>query len=337
MGLKDLFKSKAARLKADPRVRWFGKLPTYSDYYTSHGGDEWAEEFKEWILKGFEIYRRRLANSGQATPRLPISGCVIRLPRSEMTVLASVLDFGGDMRGRPFPLCFYAAVPTSQWPGPTSDRLAAASRAIRDLAAIGSEVPRFLNSPGHFESVFRDRELDLTPFEAPGSDASWSTEGKALTLADWFEAARDGLKVKEQGTWLRLAHAFGENLARHDSATFEPTLRFPLAMRLSIDAQSAGWLRWFESRISVARRSLSLVVSGERNGGTGYFSVIARPPVPDDFLLLTPLASTLPYLDDLTRLGGDDAGEAVADAPAGDVPGSSGSWVDFVAGGVTTA
>ena len=28
---------------------------------------------------------------------------------------------------------------------------------------------------------------------------------------------------------------------------------------------------------------------------------------------------------------------AVADAPAGDVPGSSGSSVDFVAGGVTTA
>jgi hypothetical protein len=46
--------------------------------------------------------------------------------------------------------------------------------------------------------------------------------------------------------------------------------------------------------------------------------------VPDDFLLLTPLAETLPYLDSLTSVQGNGAGEAAAGTA------SPQRWVDFV-------
>ena len=53
MGWKEIFKSKA---KPDPRIRWFGKLPTYADYYRSPADEDWAVEFNDWILRGYEIY-----------------------------------------------------------------------------------------------------------------------------------------------------------------------------------------------------------------------------------------------------------------------------------------
>ena len=42
MALKNLFKSKTGKLKSDPRIRWFGKLPTYPDYYSSTADEAWA-------------------------------------------------------------------------------------------------------------------------------------------------------------------------------------------------------------------------------------------------------------------------------------------------------
>ncbi|MGB2986721.1 MAG: hypothetical protein WBE26_12655, partial [Phycisphaerae bacterium] len=295
----------------------------------------WAVEFNDWMLKGFELYRGRLAGAGQATARLPISGCAIRLPKSGMTVFTSILDFGGDMRGRPFPICFYAAVPTPQWPGPTSDHLVDASRAIRDLSALRREVPRFLNSPGRFESVFGNREVDLTDIVEETSDTSWMEAAKTVALADWFEGAKSGMKVKETGIWLRLASAWGDNLAKHESKTFEPTLRFPLAMRLPLDAQIAGWFRWLESRMDLKRRWLSMVVSGEPGDEPGHLTVIAREVVADDFLLLTPFANTLGYLDDLSQLEEASGMAEAAFEPPSVEAASTGSWIDFVGSAVT--
>ncbi|MBN2559716.1 MAG: hypothetical protein JXQ75_02135, partial [Phycisphaerae bacterium] len=125
MSWTNLFKSKKGpNLTPDPRLRWFGKLPTYADYYNSTADEAWTREFNDWILDGYEIYYRRLKSAEADEPRggnggkrrLPISACVIRLPKSGMTVLASVQDYGGDMRGRPFPISFYVAVPSEEWP-----------------------------------------------------------------------------------------------------------------------------------------------------------------------------------------------------------------------------
>lgn len=328
MGLKDLFKSKGEKVKPDPRIRWFGKLPSYPDYYSSQADEDWVVEFNDWVLKGFELYRNRLANDGLRGAPLPISGGVIRLPKSGMTVFVSILDFGGDMRGRPFPMCFYVGVPTAHWPGPTSDRLAGAHRVIRELVSMRREIPRFLNSPGRFDATFGHRELDLAGIDADESDASWLTAAQAIPLEDWFEAAKPGMKVTDWSTWFGLATAFAENIAEHETESFAPTFRFPLAMRFSVDAQVSGWLRWLEGRMDLERRSLSLVVTGEASDAFGSVSVIARELIPDDFLLATPLASSLPYVDDLGRVAADE--EAPADT--GNRCQATGSWADFAAG-----
>jgi len=327
MGLKDLFKSKVAKGKLDPRIRWFGKLPSYSDYYSSQADEEWAVEFNDWVLKGFELYRNRMANDGKRGVPLPISGGIVRLPKSGMTVFASVLDFGGDMRGRPFPICFYAGVPTALWPGPTSDRLAGAYRVIRELVALRREIPRFLNSPGRFEATFGNRQVDLAGIDPNSSDESWQATAKSIALADWFGAAKAGMKEASWSTWLRLATAFGENVAKHESEAFAPTFRFPLAMRFSIDAQVSGWLRWLEARMDIKRRALSLVVTGEAGDAAGSMAIVARDVVPDDFLLATPLASSLSYVDDLCRATAGEGEEGAV--VAGNGEDALGTWVDF--------
>lgn len=331
MALRDLFKSKTPKAKADPRIRWFGKLPTYPDYYSSPADEGWAVEFNDWVLKGFELYRGRGGESVRKA-RLPVSGGAIRLPKSGMTAIACFLDYGGDMRGRPFPMCFYAGVPTLQWPGPTSDRLHGVSRAIRDLLAIRREIPRFINSPGRFESVFGDREVDLAGIDAETSDTSWQAAGRALSMDDWFEDVKGSLETCDRRTWLRLVQALGENLASHASERFEPTLGFPLAMRHPLDTQLAGWIRWLETRLDLSNRAMSLIVSGEQDSDSGHLTVIVREVVADDFLLLTPLVNTLPYVDDLSAAKPpDDASTqnemSDADSPTTD---SLENWADFV-------
>ena len=75
MSWTDLFKK--SRLKTDPRIRWFGKLPTYPDYYSSPADEDWVVEFNDFVLKGFEIYQQRSGQSQGQLPRLPVSGCFL--------------------------------------------------------------------------------------------------------------------------------------------------------------------------------------------------------------------------------------------------------------------
>ncbi len=329
MSWTNLFKK--SKLKPDPRIRWFGKLPTYPDYYSSPADESWAVEFNDIVLKGFEIYQRRCAGTDTPMPRLPVSGFFFRLPKSGMTAFATLLDFGGDMRGRPFPMCFYAGVPTSLWPGPTSAHMAAATRVIRDLVALRREVAHFLNQPGRFEAVFGEREIDLGEVDAEAPDGSWAAGAKSLAMVDWFPGANSELKVPDRRNWHRQARRWGDNLAKLEGKDFEPTLRFPLAMRLALDVQIAGWIRWLELRMDLGRRLWSLIVSGDFDGSCGGMTVVAREIVPEDFLLFTPSATTVPYLDDLSKMeycqeeegpGACEPSEAAAD-PAG-------NWLDFV-------
>ena len=332
----DLFKSKSGKLKPDPRIRWFGKLPTYPDYYRSPADEGWAVEFADWVMKGFELYQGRKVGGGRARPRMPVGACILRLPKSGMTVLASILDFGGDQRGRPFPLCFYVGVPTPRWSGPTSDRLHGASRVVNDLLALRRDVAWFVNSPGHFETVFGNREVDLDGIDEESIDRPWAEPAKALAMADWFEAVKPELEVEDQTTWLRLAAGWGDNLSKYEGKDFEPTLRFPLAMNAVCDVQVAGWIRWLESRLDLRRRLLSLVISGDLESEPGHLAVIARDIVPDDFLLLTSEAKTLVYLDDLSGVKpAEETDEKIDGEASGFGSGTPGSWIEFVEAAAT--
>ncbi len=341
-GWTGLFGSRSSKRKPDPRIRWFGKLPTYADYYSSGSDEDWVVEFNDWILEGFEKYLRfsrekRTAgvSSGRASglPRVPAAALMLRLPKSGMTVLGSVQDYGGDMVGRPFPLCFYVAVPTAQWTGPTSDQLAGATRVVEDLMGLHHEIVRFLNAPGCFKSMFEDRELDLTGVDGQSSDDSWLQDASRVSMADWFDAAKEELRAEDLGAWLGRAARWGDGIAASESDDFEPTLCLPLGRGFNLHLQTAGWVRWLESRLNLKRRALSLLLTGgSGDGPMRRLVLIARDLRAEDFVLLTPLGSGLRYVDDLSKMEGP-AGSARVDAPPetrAQEPLLAGSWADFV-------
>ena len=330
-----LFGAKEPKLKPDPRIRWFGKLPTYADYYSSQGDEPWVVEFNGWVLEGFEMYLRRsreaqTAASSSDSPhhsprRLPLASCAIRLPKSGMTAFASVQDYGGDMVGRPFPLCFYVGIPTAQWPGPTSDRLSGVTRVASELLDLRYHVVRFFNAPGGFKSVFEDRRVDLADINSETLDDSWLKTAAGISMTDWSSGTGNDLIAGDLGSWLGLVGRWGEKIAAMESEGFEPTLCFPLAQGIDQGVQTAGWIRWLESRMDLKRRMLSLLVTGGPGDEPRRLVVIARDPTPEDFLLLTPLANTLRYVDDVSR---ESDAEALAGSLTGDRA-SYGTWAAF--------
>ncbi|HUU83394.1 MAG TPA: hypothetical protein VM243_07810 [Phycisphaerae bacterium] len=344
MGWTDLFKPRATKQSPDPKLRWFGKLPTYPDYYSSTADEAWAVEFNDWILRGYERFIGRLkavrsetaADSPKTNRRLESSGCFIRIPESGMTVLASIQDYGGDMRGRPFPLCLYVGVPTAQWPGPGSARLLPALRVVRDLTALRHDVARFFNAPGRFESIFEGREIDLSGIDDQTVDDSWVAAASAVSLGDWFGQTRSGRDGAELGSWTGAIGQSGRNIAALDSDDFEAALSFPLSTGLAWDVQAAGWIRWLESYMDLSRKYLSLMITGDADTGPGRLAVLARKAIgEEDFLLLTPVWHTSAYADDLTGSGEVGATGSADGARPGNVPEprASASWGDFVASG----
>lgn len=319
MGWTDLFKSRSLKLRPDPRIRWFGKLPTYADYYSSKADEEWAVEFNNWMINGYQKYHSRRQDHSQKS-RLPLCGCIVRLPKTAMTVFASIQDFGGDVRGRPFPLAFYAGVPTNMWPGPTSERIEGALRVLRELHALRDKVVKFINAPGHFDTVFADREVLIDVLEETGTDDAWIKAGRSVALSDWFEGASEGLAATDLDAWRRVTRRMGDSIAAFESKTFDPTLRFPLAMTVPLSPQVTGWVHWLERRMDLKRRFLSILISGEPGVSVGRLSVSSRELSEDDFLLLTSLSHTLTYVDDLCRVTPPNNGDLNPSAPAADAP-----------------
>ncbi|MBK8269746.1 MAG: hypothetical protein IPK83_16200 [Planctomycetes bacterium] len=78
---------------------------------------------------------------------------------------------------------------------------------------------------------------------------------------------------------------------------------------MPIDPQIAGWIRWLERKMNLKERFLSLLFTTGGKNDVGYFTVIARPLVSEDFLLITAQAGNLSYLDDLTAISPQDAPE----------------------------
>ena len=331
MSWKDIFKSKSPKAKPDPRVRWFGKLPTYADYYSSPADADWVVEFNDWLMKGCELYLGRIREHGGAT-RLPSAACVLRLPKSGMTVLAAIQDYGGDMRGRPFPLALYAGVPTASWAGPTSALVLDALHATRQLTDLRNHVTRFCNAPGRLDDVLGDRELELASFTTETEDASWEGAAGSLSLRAWFAGAQPCLKLDNVDDWYRLMSQWGSSIVQLESATFTPTLCLPVVMGIPMDVQIPGWLRWLERRMDLKRRMLSVLLCKDLSDGTGRLIVIAREVSAEDYLLLTALSGTLPYVDDACALmpieGGEpDMGTRLTDDGDGCAPET---WLEFV-------
>jgi hypothetical protein len=312
MGWKDLFKSKDARHKPDPRVRWFGKLPTYADYYSSQTDEEWAVEYNDWILKGCELFYSRQRQAG-GDLRLPPAACAVRLPKSQMTVFASLLDYGGEMRGRPFPLTFYVGAPSGSWPGPTSARILPALRLLRELTDLREHVNQFFKAPARFESTFGGREIALDGIDEETRDDSWRAGAQSHALRDWFAAAKPCTKTDDVDAWFGRVMEWGGQVAQLESEEFGPTLRFPLVDSAPLEVQVPGWLCWLGRRMALDRRLVSILFAKDPDGVTGHLAVVARELVPEDFLLLTPLASSLSFVDDLCRIGSRPANAAQSD------------------------
>ena len=326
--------SDSALSTPDPALRWFGKLPTYGDYYSSPTDGDWTVEFHDWILEGFVVYRNRSGTTDNRRAGVPRSSWVVRLPKSNVTVLSSIADYGGDSQGRSFPLCFYVGLPTPIWPGPTGDTVMGAMRVLDRLEEVHAEVERLLASSQDVELIFSPRDLDVTAVSGGDEDDSWRTVVNETSLDQWFAGASELLQTKEQAAWVQAVMHWGQAISTLESELLDATLRLPLSSAAPVDVQVAGWLRWLASYMDLGRRSLSLAVTADSAHRAGHLAVIARRITPEDFLLVTPAHDTLPYVDDACRLG--SVGVDVVEYPAESAlpGGGEDRWIDLVEGRV---
>ena len=311
----------------DPALRWFGKLPTYGDYYSSSTDGDWTVEFHNWLLEGFVAYRSRIAATGIRSSGVSRSSWIVRLPKSNVTVLSSIADYGGDSQGRAFPLCFYVGLPTPSWPGPTGDTVLGAMGVLGRLADAHTEVDRLLASSQEVEPVFSPRGIDVAAVSAAVVDDSWRKDASATPMNQWFAGAAELLQAKDQKTWGRALMRWGQAIGALGPDAHGVTLRLPLSNAAVIDAQVAGWLRWLASYMDLASRQVSLAVVVDPPHHAGYLAVVVRPIMPEDFLLVTPAHDTLSYVDDACRLGaGEDSAASVTCCDGAD------RWLDLVEG-----
>ncbi len=315
MGWTDLFKSKSSKLKPDGALRWFGKLSTCRDYFNSTLDQEWAAEFNDWVMKGYEQYHARMASSstlsviareeagaGQKVRHLSPAACILRLPRSGMTAIASIQDYGGDSFGRPFPLCFYVGIPTIQWPGPTAETVGPALHLLDRLLKLRDDVVRFERTPSRFENVFGGREFSVDDLNGEAQDGAWRKQIDEINIDTWFSGIATGLATPDWPVWHGLLERWGNAIAAMDPEAFEATLVFPLAGNVSTSAQICGWLSWLSSRLDLSKRAVSLFWTAEPDGGPSRLSIVARELIEDDFLLITPISQRLTYLDSACAL-----------------------------------
>ena len=306
MGWRSLFGTKEPKRPPDPRVRWFGKLPSYGDYYAPPAVEAWVVEFHTWLMSGWEIYQRRLKQEGVTEDRLPASRMVLRLPKSHMTVLVAIQDHGGDSQGRPFPFCILVGVPSAYWVERPHETTQATWRVVEDLAWLQQEVPSLIEPAASPETLFGDRSVDLSPVVSPDTDDSWRDRAHAIAFDDWLAGALPHLAMGEQASWVEYAHAWGNSLARQNGAGRTPTMRLPLSTEITPDVQVMGWMNWLAARQSLGHETLSLMLSGDRCGSLGYLNVIPRALNSEDFLLGTPLATGSAQLEDLCTIRATD-------------------------------
>jgi len=327
----DFLKPRSTPPRADGRLRWFGKLPTYADYYASKPDAEWVVEFNDWILSGFARYLARQKQTGHRPPRMDPTVCILRLPKSEMTVLSLFDDYGGDMQGRPFPIVFYIGIPSAAWPGPAADTFCCASSVFDAFVGLRREMAGFFSGPSRFEVTFADRVVDLGGVEQCTPSGEWQRPLADWSLPEWYGAAPPGASETRLEAWAARLRQIGDAVARHAREPgFEPTFLFPLARGGSVDSQVAAWLAWLGARMDLGARLLSLMFPLDTIERSGQLAALARAPVVDDFLLMTPLAGRLSYVDNLVAVGDSARNDADGDAAVADLLDPSLCWLAFL-------
>lgn len=271
----------------DARIRWFGKLPTYGDYIRSPNEPRWAREFTEdWLLKGFSEWDSTA--QFRATQQLDAALGVVRLQKSDISVIFTLRDFGGDSTGtRRFPFCLFTAVDSKSISPEPATAWAGWSALLFRLKSLMKAVQRD-STPEWIASQMPVGEI------APTVDTD-SALVAGLAWNPWFERVRPRLaQPMNDSAWLAALQTWGEQIRSHADEAY--SLQLPLADQDWAE-QAWGWLDWVAARVRVQPAKVCILI---REGFSIAF--LSRPVESLDFLLLTPADGELRYVDSALRL-----------------------------------
>lgn len=300
----------------DASVRWFGKLPSAADYLTRQDQPPWAKAFADWMIAGVEAYHRVVPRRAD-DERMPPSWGIVRLPKSDVSVIFSMRDYGGDARGRDFPLAYFIGVQSNRVSGPTCDECAALFSIVLELDGFHAALEADVSAKGGPGSGrFDSRAISLQGFDAPVPSRDWSEAARRLPWLQWFRAVQGPHSMSDAEEWKRVLDTWSARITAADGPGFQPNLRFPLARNASWELQVRGWLVWLESRMRLHERFCTCLCATRTAAGDDALNLLARTVVPDDFMLLTSRASQLEYMDWAGRMSASNADAAAPTAEA---------------------
>lgn len=310
----------AAPANVDATLRWFGKLPSYADYLVPAEQPPWAREFDEWLIAGAARYHELPQHSNGS--KMPESRGVLRLAKSGVAVCYAHSDHGGDSRGRDFGFCFFCGAADQGLASPSAavaDNLAAigllgsAQRELRETAKTSTEIS------GHFSSLGRRG--------GRAASAPMAERLQTVVWDEWFEEVRSQVDAGSAAEWVGRLSQFGRTIAASDGAKFETHVRFPISATREWEAQAFGWAKWLEQRLREPARAWSWVcATPAANQAPASWTVLGRAVLAEDYLLLTPAAEALAYIDHAGRSVA--APTADATAAVGTSPGTWHEWLE---------
>lgn len=296
---------------ADCTLRWFGKLPSYSDYLVQSEQPAWAREFADWLIAGAARYHEE---PHQPSGPMPSTCGVVRLPRSGVAVCFSHRDYGGDARGRSFGFCFFCGA-RDQALGAPSNAVSGNLGTLERLSAAHDELAQNSTAASDVTARFSSKIMKLdgitrSPVHQRLPDLSWE---------QWYEEVRPVVEAPSSQDWASQLTLLGQSIASSDGRNFEPHLRFPISGQRDWDAQAVGWAQWLERQLRDPVRAWSWFLQDKQDSGPGAWTVLGRAVLADDFLLLTPAATSVTYLD--------DAGKSISNAAPETMPPAT--WRDW--------
>ena len=291
---------------ADSTLRWFGKLPTYADYLVQSEQPAWAREFGDWLIAGAARYHQE-----PNRPEGPLAETrgVTRLPKSGVAVCFSHRDYGGDARGRAFGFCFFCGA-KDQALGSPSAAVNGSLAAMDRLVAAHDELAQTSGGVTDVSSRFSSKSLKLDQTESIAMEDRLPD----VTWGQWYQEVRPLVEATSAESWAAQLSLLGQSIASSDGHNFEPHLRFPISGARDWAAQAVGWAQWLERRLREPARAWSWFHQAAANNGPSTWTVLGRSVLPEDFLLLTPCADSVTYLDNAGKSISNAAPELAAPA-----------------------